>query len=90
MAVAEEAAAAWAIAWEIDKAAARGVKLSYQKAKELAMRFQNWKHKGGYGGSAATPATTGTSQPAGKKWSTEETYENTTYYSHTRTTKRTR
>jgi hypothetical protein len=80
--VAEDVAAAAAIAWELDKAAVATGKKAYGKAQELGMKFQNWRHQGA-GETPDTPAMTGSTKPAGKSWSTDEEYENTTFYSHT-------
>ncbi|HVH53609.1 MAG TPA: hypothetical protein VNA32_05680 [Actinomycetota bacterium] len=91
MSTAEEAAEAWAIAWELDKAAWRTARKLHHGAQVLGMKFQNWKHRGA-GEDAATPApvaATPSGKSGGKKWSTEETLESTTYYQHTSWKKKT-
>lgn len=93
MAVAEDAAAAWAIALELDKAVWRAGKKVHRKAQELGMRYQNWRHKGvgstTLAAAAGVPATT--SGKPGKNWSTdEESFSNTTTSHTTYTRKRTR
>jgi hypothetical protein len=79
----EALAGAYAASARGTAAAGQGAKKAYGKAQELGMRFQNWRHQGA-GESPDTPATTGSTKPAGKSWSTdEETYDQTTFYSHT-------
>lgn len=88
--VADEAAAMAAVYTASARgtaAAGRGAKKGYRKAQELGMAFQNWRHGGG-----EPPATTAVpDKPAGKNWttgSTESTDESTTYYHHTRSTRK--
>jgi hypothetical protein len=93
MSAAEEAGAAWAIAWEIDKAAARAGKKAYKTAQNVAM-WANSKRFGGDSDSTAAPPATTTDKPvkkgSGKQWSTVEDYRNTTVVSTTEWSKKTR
>ena len=101
MSAAEEGVAAWAIAWEIDKAAARAGKKGYRMAQNAGMRYQNWRHKGA-GEVEAHDQLAAAEIPApaiersgrkgvGKNWTTdEESFENTTTSHTTYTRKRTR
>jgi hypothetical protein len=86
-----------AVYWTNKGAVAVG-KGAHRKAQEYGMRYQNWHHKGaGEEASGVVPADAvngidavknRADRPRGKNWNTESTDEETTYYHHTKSTRK--
>ena len=73
------------------KADAWALKRGYHAVQNVGMRYQNWRHQGAGETDSAAPVTTAAPVPAkasGKNWSTEESTEETTFYHHTKSTRK--
>lgn len=98
MSVADEAGAVVSAAYWTNKGATAVAKGAHRKAQHVGMRYQNWRHRGAGdepANGAQTPATAAASEPTrtlgkprGRHWSTESTDEETTYYHHTKSTRK--
>jgi hypothetical protein len=86
------------VAWECARPVRWGARKAWRGAQVTGMYVQNWRHRGaGEEASGVVPADAvngidavknRADRPRGKNWNTESTDEETTYYHHTKSTRK--